>query len=220
VEPARTRRDQVVEAAADLLRHGGPEALTSVAVAERVGIAQSAVYRHVRTVAELQRLATDQLARDVRRALGSIVVSDEFRRFGDVESAFARVVDAMHEHCPQYDTIDRWRFDDGYLGHRTRLICAEVDDAIAAVLEHHFRRQYGVTTPWTTEQRAVQRAHAELFQREGLAVARLVRSGADRAEAARILRYRSMWAWVAYVVDMHDRLGLELPAIDPDRLTP
>jgi AcrR family transcriptional regulator len=213
-----SRRTQIVTAAADLLREEGPAALTSVAVAQRVGIAQSAVYRHVRTVDELRHLATAEIVADLRLALGGIVLSKELREFTDDEAAFAMVIDAMHRYCQAYDTVDRWRFDDGCLGDGIREVCEEFDDLIAGILEHHFRIETGVTTPWTQAQRAAQLMHAQLFQRDGVAVARLLRSGADRVEAASILRYRALWSWVAYVIDMHERLALPLPEIDVESL--
>jgi AcrR family transcriptional regulator len=212
------RRRQIISAAADLLREEGPEALTSVAVAQRVGIAQSAVYRYVRTIDELRRLATEEIVDDLRQALGGIVVSPELRELVDIEAAFTMVIDAMDRFCLAYDTIDRWQFDDGDLGTGVREVCAEFDDVIAGLLEHHYRSDFGITTAWTDEQRSAQLLHARLFQRDGVAVARLLRSGAPRDELARILRYRTLWSWVAYVLDMHDRLRLPRPDVDVDDL--
>ena len=39
-----TRREQTISHAADLLREGGPRALTSVAVAERLGVSTKSLY--------------------------------------------------------------------------------------------------------------------------------------------------------------------------------
>lgn len=216
-EAGTSRRSQVVAAAAELLRAGGPEALTSVAVAQRLGIAQSAVYRHVNTIDELRRLATDEIAADLRRALHGIVVSPELEQMTDLDGAFLLVIDAMREYAEAYDTADRWRFDDGCLGAGIREVCAEFDVLIADLLERHFRREFDATE-WSEELRTAQLHHARHFQDEGYAVARLVAGGGDRRELARILRYRSLWAWVSYVIDLHDRLGRPLPQFDVDAM--
>jgi AcrR family transcriptional regulator len=214
------RRAQVIETAVVLLREGGSDALTSVAVAQRMGIAQSAVYRHVSTIDELRRLATDEIVTDLRRALHGILVSPEMQDLGDEHAVFLHVIDAMGEHRQAYATVDRWRFEDGCFGAGIREVCAEFDDMIAQLLEGHYRTAYDAAGEWPDAVRTAQHDHARHFQDEGYAVARLVHQGGDRVELARILRYRSLWAWISYVIDMHDRLGRGLPRFDIDAMFP
>lgn len=48
-----------------MVRDRGPAAVTTVAVARQVGIAQSAVYRHARDVGELRRIAIHRVIADL-----------------------------------------------------------------------------------------------------------------------------------------------------------
>ena len=68
-----TQRDRAIEAATDLARRDGLGAITSVAVAQRLGVTQSAVYRHIRDVDELRTLAIHRLVGEVDDELAAIV---------------------------------------------------------------------------------------------------------------------------------------------------
>lgn len=54
--PARTGREQIVDAARALLEEGGVEAVTMAAVAERVGVRSPSLYKHVRDRGDLLAL--------------------------------------------------------------------------------------------------------------------------------------------------------------------
>ena len=67
------RRQDVIDAAVALLREGGPSALTTVAVASRLGVTQSAIYRHVHNRDELATLASRQIVADLQAKMRGIM---------------------------------------------------------------------------------------------------------------------------------------------------
>jgi AcrR family transcriptional regulator len=201
--PRVTQRDRAIEAATDLARRDGLGAITSVAVAQRLGVTQSAVYRHIRDVDELRTLAIHRLVAEVDDELGSIVreVGQQWTTRVDFNSFVRRVVDAMARHSSALCLLDRWRFAENEIGEgiRTRLLRGR--DGIAAMLESEWIRTRGHPAPLTATQKAMLRAHAQLVQDDLLGVARFLRNGrfpGGREALVAILKSRSLAAWTAF----------------------
>ena len=83
-------REQLVKEAVALLRQGGPEAVTTTAVAHAVGIRQPSVYAHFRNRQALLNAAINQVAEDMA----------QFTRQAQTElrAAGADDPDALHVH--------------------------------------------------------------------------------------------------------------------------
>lgn len=72
-----SRRDDVVIAATDLLRESGPAGLTSVSVAARLGLTQSAIYRHIRDMDELTTIASQTVVGELTSVMFAAVAEPE-----------------------------------------------------------------------------------------------------------------------------------------------
>jgi AcrR family transcriptional regulator len=66
-------RDRIVAAAEDVLRRFGPEKATVVDVARALGVSHAAVYRHVKTKAELRDLVVQRWVDETMSPLRAIV---------------------------------------------------------------------------------------------------------------------------------------------------
>jgi AcrR family transcriptional regulator len=214
------RRAQAIEHAADLLREGGPNALTSVAVAERMGLTQSAVYRHIRDMDELATLASREVVDDLNSSLRATLLAPDidWEHLDDVGRLCRQLATAMFENRQAFETVDRWHFVGGELGAGIVGLIDEATSFIAFILESRFRIEFRFDAALTASQRNAQQAHAELLLEDGYAVARMARSprSGELDEIAELLKYRIIAGWTVYVIDMHDRLGLPLPHIDLD----
>jgi AcrR family transcriptional regulator len=216
--PSSTRRREIIAHAADLLREGGPDALTSVAVAHRTGISQSAVYRHVRNMEELAGLASAEVVGGLHRVFTEILRAPEleFHDRDDLSRLITSILDAMASHALAFEVVDRWRFADGVLGEGIRGVVAEGREMVALVLEHQWRVVYGYTGELTDADRLAQRSHAALLHDDAHSVARIVRGPAlpgGTATVTRITEIRVLMAWHAYVADMQRRTGGPAPEI-------
>lgn len=78
------RRDQIAEAALDIVRSGGTRGLSVAAVAEKVGIVPSAVYRHFRNKG------------DIVTAVLQLIQSRLNAHFEDVEHLEIDALDKLH----------------------------------------------------------------------------------------------------------------------------
>lgn len=65
----RNRKDEILDAALALAFEGGPNRVTTVAIAERLGLTQPAIYRHYASKAELWAAITDRLGAEVAENL-------------------------------------------------------------------------------------------------------------------------------------------------------
>jgi len=210
-----SRRDEIIALAADLLREGGPTALTSVSVAERAGISQSSVYRHVDNMDELAALAGKRVLTDLAGALAAAVLSADIDGAAatDISVIANRMIDVMKERSTTYEVVDRWQFVDGPLGEAVR---SAVDDScrtIAMLLEHRWRRETGWADPFDDDTVRLQLTHAHSFQADGHAVARVVRTSDDPATLGAlttVLTSRMIGGWHAYVADMQRQTGVRL----------
>jgi|GEM_PF-775637 len=219
VQPELSRRGQAISHAADLLREGGPDALTSVAVAGRMGISQSAVYRHVRDVEELSALAAEVVVSEMTRTLNEILLdpavdSDEM---DDVGHMCGALIDLMTANERSFAIVDQWRFVEGALGAGIRKMIGDNYDMIAAILEFRWREEFGGDAKLTTKERTAIAAHGRALHDDGCAVARLARSPGcpfGRSELADILQYRVIAGWSVFAIDMNDLVGLPFPTID------
>jgi len=219
LQPELSRRDQAINHAADLLREGGPDALTSVAVAGRMGITQSAVYRHVRDMEELSALAAEVVVSEMARTLNEILLDPtvDWDEIDDVGNLCGALIDLMTANERSFAVVDQWRFVDGALGAGIRKMIDDGCDLIAVILEFRWREEFGGDTKLTTKERTAIAAHGRAVYDDGCAVARLARSPGcpfGRGELADILQYRVIAGWSVFVIDMNDLTGLPFPAID------
>ncbi|MCB1339326.1 MAG: TetR/AcrR family transcriptional regulator [Maritimibacter sp.] len=60
-----SRRDEILDTALALAFEGGPGRVTTVAIAERLGLTQPAIYRHFRSKADLWAAITERLGTEV-----------------------------------------------------------------------------------------------------------------------------------------------------------
>jgi len=218
--PKGSRRDEAIAHAADLLREGGPLALTSVAVAERMGVTQSAIYRHVRNMDELSTLAAESIVDELNRSLHDIIFDPkmDWEAMDDVSRLCDALVEQMVLNRQSFEVVSRWRFIDGALGTGIRRIIDEGCDLIASLMEMRWRVEFGYQQPLEAEEIAALRAHACALQDDGHAVARLASSAAlaplDLGDVGVILQHRVIAGWASFVIDLNARVGLAFPQID------
>ncbi|TFH13100.1 MAG: TetR family transcriptional regulator [Acidimicrobiales bacterium] len=213
---AMSRREEVIEMAVTILREDGPAALTSVNVAARIGVTQSAIYRHIVDMDELSGIASKIVVSELAAMLNSILLAPDVN-FDDLDGILelsSRIVTVMADDRQAFEVIDRWRFAEGTLGDGIRELLAAGRDLVVFVLESEWRSTYGYTDPLRLSLVTVQRRHAELILDDVMAIARFVRQSDDHDDVARVLQLRIVTAWTAYVVDMQTRLDRPLPDID------
>ncbi len=214
--PRVSRRDEIIDEAATILREEGPAALTSVNVAARIGVTQSAIYRHIVDMDELSGIASRIVVSELTAMLNSILLAPDVN-FDDLDGILelsAKIVKVMQQDRQAFEVIDRWRFAEGTLGTGIRELLAAGRDLVAFVLESEWRAEYEYADPLRSSVAAVQRRHAELILDDVIAVARFVRQSSDHDDVARMLQLRIVTSWTAYVVDMQTRLGRPLPDIE------
>jgi AcrR family transcriptional regulator len=218
--PRRTRRDEAIAHAADLLREGGPLALTSVAVAERMGVTQSAVYRHVRNMDELSTLAAEVVVGELNQALSDTLFDADmdWEEIDDVGRLCRQLIEVVVRNQRSFEVVARWRFIDGPLGAGIRAVLDDGRDLVAALLESRWRIEFGHEVPLGTHDSDALHAHAQAIHDDGHAVARLAyspsREPLDLDDIATILQHRIIGGWTAFVIDMNARVGLPFPKID------
>lgn len=154
----RPRRDQAIEHAADLLRERGPQGLTSAAVAERMGITQPGVYRHVRNMDELTELAAERVVAGITESLHGIVFDEsmDWDDIGDVDRLCRSLIDVAMANRQSFDVVTLWRFTDGPLGNGIRSVIDESCDLISALMES--RSAYRVRLRGFARRRATARS--------------------------------------------------------------
>lgn len=217
------RRDDVIAAAMDLLRESGPDALTSVNVAKRLGVTQSAIYRHIRDMDELTTLATHGIVGELSAVVMEAVASPD-TTWGDgthIANFANRIVEMMDAHPRALAEIDRWRYDDGPLGEGIRAMLEVGAHLIAAELEKAWRKDFGVDTAFDELTKAVQLAHARLGIDDVIAVTRptCAASPAPRQLVARTLALRLFAGWCAYVLEINSRTGVRIPQLGEPTLS-
>ncbi len=217
----RPRRDQAIEHAADLLRERGPQGLTSAAVAERMGITQPGVYRHVRNMDELTELAAERVVAGITESLHGIVFDEsmDWDDIGDVDRLCRSLIDVAMANRQSFDVVTLWRFTDGPLGNGIRSVIDESCDLISALMESRWRIEFGFEGSLDDEQQLAQRAHAQAAYDDALAVVHIGFSDhhlelLDLDALATIFKNRLVSGWSAYVIDLNERTGLEYPRID------
>ena len=201
----------------ELLCESGPSALTSVNVAKRLGVTQSAIYRHIRDMDELMKLATHGIVGDLSAVMLEAVASPD-TTWGDgtqIASFANRTVGLMEDHPQALAAIDRWRHDDGPLGEGIRAMLDDGAHLVASELEQAWRVDFDCDTPFDETTVAVQLAHAQLVIDDVIAVTREIASTAStgRQLAARTLAMRMFAGWCGYVLDVNLRLGLPVPEL-------
>jgi AcrR family transcriptional regulator len=211
------RRDYVIAEATALLRESGPNALTSVNVAARLGVTQSAIYRHIRDMDELTTLASHAVVGEVTQVMFEAVASPE-TTWGDgihIARFAERLVGLIEQHEHAFSTIDRWRYDDGELGDGIRTLLGAGAELVAGELERAWRDVFDQHDPLTDSDRAAQLAHAKLIIDDVIAAARSVHvsNAARRRQAARTLGLRMFVGWCGYVQEMNSRHHLDLPVV-------
>ena len=202
-----SRRDDVIGPATALLHESGPTALTSVNVAARLGVTQSAIYRHIRDMDELTKLASHAVVRDLTTVMAGAVAAPE-TTWGDgthLEHFAKRLVPLISEHESAMRTIDRWQHDEGEFGDGIRAMLDVGAELIAGELESHWRVDFEYDTPFDESTRAAQLAHARLMIDDVIAVARSVHDAGpiQRQMVARTLGLRLFTGWCGYVLEMN-----------------
>lgn len=219
------RRDDVIAQAVALLRESGPDALTSVNVAYRLGVTQSAIYRHIRDMDELTTIASHTVVEQLTLVMADALIGPE-AEWGDgshLVKFSKRMVKLIAEHAQGLEIIDRWRYTESELGSGIRALIESGVDLITDQLESQWRIDFAWTEPLAPGARAAERCHAHLIVDDTIAGARLVRTTpADQhLEVARILSLRYYSGWGAHALDMAKRHGLPTPVLgDPTMLAP
>lgn len=212
-----TRRDDVITQATALLSESGPDALTSVNVAARLGVTQSAIYRHIRDMDELTTIASNAVIAELATVMVAAVAQPETTwGTGTHVAHFAkRVVALIGDHRQAFAAIDRWRYEHGELGNGIRLLLEMGRTLIAVELEQACRNDFDITAPFDDATRAAQLAHAQLVIDDVLAVARVVAGAGPRQrnDAAQLLGLRLFAGWCAYALDMTHRMGVATPVL-------
>jgi AcrR family transcriptional regulator len=207
------RRHDVIDAAVAIIREGGPSALTTVAVASRLGVTQSAIYRHVHNRDELATLASRQIVADLQAQMARIMDNPNlsWAKDGDTRVFCDGIVALMAAEPKTFELIDRWRYAEGSLGTGIRELLDRGRVGSAAILEATWRGLYGYTEPLDAGSRAALLVYAGLINDDVINVARLVRAGrfpGGRDAIARILELRLIAGFRAFMSDVNRRLGL------------
>jgi AcrR family transcriptional regulator len=207
------RRQDVIDAAVALLQEGGPDALTTVAVASRLGVTQSAIYRHVHNVDELATLASRQVVAAMQARLRTAILGADMTwgRVGMVRKFADLIVDMVQTDSKSFEIIDRWRYADGALGAGIREMLDVGSEFCASIIESEWRKRFGHTKPLTPTLRTIQQTHSSLIQDDVIRLARLVSDGGypgGNKAIARMLELRMLAGYMAYSSDLNRRLDL------------
>ena len=207
------RREEVIDAAVTLVREGGPDALTTVAVASRLGVTQSAIYRHVRNRDELATLASRRIVAELQEKMSGILANPDlsWANDGDTRIFCDGIVALMAAEPKTFEVIDRWRYAEGSLGLGIRELLAQGRAGTAELLESMWRVEFGYDKPLDKGSRAALLVYAGLAQDDVINVARLVRAGGfpgGRDAIARILELRLIGGYQAFMSDVNRRFGL------------
>jgi AcrR family transcriptional regulator len=207
------RRQDVIDAAVALVREGGPSALTTVAVASRLGVTQSAIYRHVHNRDELATLASRQIVADLQTKMSFIMDNPNlsWQNDGDTRIFCDGIVALMAAEPKTFEVIDRWRYAEGSLGTGIRELLDRGRAGSAGILETMWRSLYGYDEPLDAACRAALLVYAGLMNDDVINLARLVRAGrfpGGRDAIARILELRLIAGFQAFMSDANRRLGL------------
>lgn len=218
----RTRQD-VIETATEILRESGPSALTSVAVAKRLGVNQSAIYRHIRDMNELTTIASHAVVGELAAVLLAAAAAPE-TTWGDGShlTAFAdRLVDLAGEHQHAFDTIERWRYDVSELGEGIRALLGIGTTMVATEFEREWRENFQCDTPFDDVTSAALVVHASLIVDDLVAVARRVRTAGppQRQLAVHLASLRMFAAWCGYVLEANTAVGVPIPELGSANLS-
>lgn len=71
-----SRRDEILDTALALAFEGGPNRVTTVAIAERLGLTQPAIYRHFRSKADLWAAITERLGAEVSANIDAVEATE------------------------------------------------------------------------------------------------------------------------------------------------
>jgi AcrR family transcriptional regulator len=213
-----SRRQDVIDAAVALLRESGPAALTSTAVATRLGVTQPAIYRHITDMDELNELASQQVVAELTAAMMAALDAPEMP-WGDGTHLFPfarRIVEVITTQGHSFEVLDRWRFDDGELGTGIRDMLELGCATIADFLERHWRYCYDYETPFDDATGHAQLAHARLIADDVIITTRIIRQSNSTdlvPTATRLFRLRIFAGWYAYNHDITRRCGLPTPSL-------
>jgi AcrR family transcriptional regulator len=117
-------RDRIVAAAEDVLRRFGPEKATVVDVARALGVSHAAVYRHVKTKAELRELVVQRRVEEKMLPVRAVV-----GRPGPAPKRLRQMFDTL------IGIKRRWAAADPELFTAYRSLTAEAQSVVAAHLD-------------------------------------------------------------------------------------
>jgi AcrR family transcriptional regulator len=211
------RRDDVIATATALLRESGPDALTSVNIAQRLGVTQSAIYRHVHDMDEVTMIASRNIVDELSAVVIAAVASPEpaWAQGTQIANIATRIIELIDDHEQAVVAIGRWRYCDDALGEGIREILDVGVSHIAAEFESAWRHDFGCDTAFDEATAAAQRVHAELVVDDVIAVVRSISAAGPehRQMVARTLGLRLFAGWCAYVVDVNTRMGVPIPVL-------
>jgi AcrR family transcriptional regulator len=217
------RRDDVIAAATALLRESGPDALTSVDIAQRLGLTQSAIYRHVQDMDEVTMIASRNIIDELSAVVIAAVASPEpaWIEGTHIANIATRIIELIGDHEQAVAAIGRWRHGDDELGEGIRVILDIGTSRVATEYEAAWRHDFGSDTPFDGAASAMQRAHAGLVIDDVIAVVQsLGAAGPEHRQLVeRMLGLRLFAGWCAYVMDLNTRMGVPIPALGGPLLT-
>lgn len=76
MSPPGDRRAEIIETALTLAFEAGPSRVTTVAIADRLGLTQPAIYRHFRSKAAMWEAINDRLGREMSDNIATVETSD------------------------------------------------------------------------------------------------------------------------------------------------
>lgn len=217
---AGSRREQLIAHAADLLRESGPAALTTVAVAKRLGVTQPAVYRHVNDVHELMELAAAAVADSLVASLHLVILDDQvdWEDISDVDVLCRQVVRLVVDNEESLQVVAHWRFAEGPLGDGIRRVVDESCSFIEELFESRWRIEFAGDHEMSDAERTALGFHARATYDDAIAVIQLAFSPTlaplDLDDVSTILKHRIIAGWAAFVIDLNERAGLPYPRID------
>ena len=189
--------------------------LTTVAVASRLGVTQSAIYRHVHNVDELATVASRQVVAAMQERLRTAILGADMTwgRAGMVRKFADLIVDMVKSDSTSFEIVDRG----GTPTARSAQGSARCSTwaASSAPPSSNPNGASGTATPSGSRRRCGGPADPlSLIQDDVFRLARLVSDGGypgGNEAIARMLELRMLAGYMAYSSDLNRRLGL--PAV-------
>ncbi len=149
VKKTRRKRGQtriaIIEAAIELLMQEGPSALTTINLAEKVGIVQSGFYAHFKTIEECLHALVHEIDLKVRQPLAKQMVQLRLTDAGDpelLEVFYKQLFDLVEENWKLMEVFLHFRGDHSIVGKMLN----DFETSMVQDLTEHLRAIRDVTT--------------------------------------------------------------------------